>query len=409
MRRIVILIVFLNFCFTISAQVESAREIIKILSSDSLAGRGYVKNGQEKAASYISEFLQAQGISSMLQEMQYPVNTFKDDIDLKAYSREIITKYEAGRDFLIHPASASIKISKKSIEQIPATSILENYKIQSKKVYGIEKTADNLAEINKLIDKFISTSAFKNSVLIIENYGKLIWSPAPRKSRNAVVYLTDSLEGDLLSANWKAEFKKEFNSANVIAKIPGLKSDSAFMFSAHYDHLGKLGDGAIFRGANDNASGVSMLLTLSAYFADNIPKYDTYFLFTTGEELGLLGSRYFIENPLVDLKKVKMLINLDMVGTGEEGITVVNAKKQQHFFQFLINNNNGGLAQIQSRGEACNSDHCFFDQVGVPAVFIYTLGGKQAYHDVNDDGEGLSLVAFNALQGLLIKYIESGK
>jgi Zn-dependent M28 family amino/carboxypeptidase len=160
---------------------------------------------------------------------------------------------------------------------------------------------------------------------------------------------------------------------------------------------------AIFRGANDNASGVAMLLALAKYYGENKPKFDTYFLFTTAEEVGLLGSSYFIQNPPFDLKKIKMLVNLDMVGTGDEGITLVNAKKQNHYFELLENLNKGRINQIKARGEACNSDHCLFDRIGIPAVFIYTLGGKQAYHDIYDNGEGLSMEAFDALYDLLIE------
>jgi len=174
------------------------------------------------------------------------------------------------------------------------------------------------------------------------------------------------------------------------------------MFSAHYDHLGQMGS-AIFRGANDNASGVAMLLTLAEYYGENQPKFDTYFLFTTAEEIGLLGSRYFIENAPFDLGKIRLLVNLDMVGTGDEGITVVNAKKHNRYFELLQKLNKDRITNIKARGEACNSDHCFFDQIGVPAVFIYTLGGKQAYHDVYDNGEGLSLDAFDELHDLIIE------
>jgi Zn-dependent M28 family amino/carboxypeptidase len=174
------------------------------------------------------------------------------------------------------------------------------------------------------------------------------------------------------------------------------------MLSAHYDHLGQMGT-AIFRGANDNASGVAMLLALAKHYGKNKPKFDTYFLFTTAEEIGLLGSYYFIENAPFDLRKIKMLVNLDMVGTGDEGITVVNAKKHKSYFELLQKLNDGGITKIKERGEACNSDHCLFDQIGVPAVFIYTLGGKQAYHDIYDNGEDLSLEAFDELQELIIE------
>jgi hypothetical protein len=65
--------------------------------------------------------------------------------------------------------------------------------------------------------------------------------------------------------------------------------------------------------------------------------------------------------------------------------------------------NEGRITEIKERGEACNSDHCLFDQIGIPTVFIYTLGGKQAYHDIFDNGENLSLEAFDELHDLIIE------
>ena len=100
-------------------------------------------------------------------------------------------------------------------------------------------------------------------------------------------------------------------------------------------------------------------------------------------------------------------MNLDLVGTGEEGITIVNGTKHGKIFDLFTGLNATRLSQIKARGEACNSDHCFFDKAGVPAIFIYTLGGSKAYHDIHDDISSPSLYAFNQLQSLIIDVVNS--
>ena len=127
------------------------------------------------------------------------------------------------------------------------------------------------------------------------------------------------------------------------------------------------------------------------------------FIAFAGEEAGLQGSTWCVTDRPIDLSSIRMMINLDLNGTGEEGITVVNSTEQQKLFDELvaINAKEKLLAVVKPRGPACNSDHCPFVQKGVPAVFIYTMGGISAYHDVFDKPETLPLTEFDDLYRLL--------
>ena len=156
--------------------------------------------------------------------------------------------------------------------------------------------------------------------------------------------------------------------------------DSTLVLTAHYDHLGLLGKKVYFPGANDNASGVAMLLSMARYYAKNPPEYNMVFLAFSGEEIGLLGSKAFIEQPLTDLSKIKFLVNFDLAGTGDEGIKVVNGTIFKTDFDRLqqLNERYHLLPKVEIRGEACNSDHCLFYAKGVPCFFIYTQGGIQS-------------------------------
>lgn len=404
MRYLALLFVLLN-SFNAASQSKQAREYLSVLTSDSLAGRGFSEKGQEKAADFIIRQLEksnvkAAGENGFKQELSYPVNIFSGRVEFSEIDSKSEKMYSAGRDYLFHPASARMDLCGRIQHVMTDFQFSEN---STDQIYYVEKTADNAKEIAELSQRFLFETTSRDNLLIIRDSAKWNWFPSGKQSANAIVYVKDALEnGTEIAATNQAYFSPNFRSSNVIGKIEGERSDSVMMLSAHYDHLGKMGD-AIFRGANDNASGVAMLLTLAEYYGKHQPKFDTYFLFTTAEEIGLLGSYYFIQNPVFDLRKIKMLVNLDMVGTGDEGITVVNAKKQNRYFDLLTRLNKGRISEIKARGEACNSDHCLFDRIGVPAIFIYTLGGKQAYHDIYDNGEDLSLEAFDDLHDLIIE------
>jgi Zn-dependent M28 family amino/carboxypeptidase len=112
-----------------------------------------------------------------------------------------------------------------------------------------------------------------------------------------------------------------------------------------------MGENAYFPGANDNASGTTMLVTLAQYFKENPSKYNLVFIAFAGEEAGLVGSEYFVNHPFFKLKKIKFLLNLDIMGSGEEGITVVNATEHKKEFEVLdkLNKEENFLSKIKKR------------------------------------------------------------
>jgi len=170
-----------------------------------------------------------------------------------------------------------------------------------------------------------------------------------------------------------------------------------------------MGSQTYFPGANDNASGVAMLLELAKYFKENPLDYNVMIIAFAGEEVGLLGSEYFVRYPWIDLKNIKFLVNLDIMGSGEEGITVVNGTKYTKEFNRLVkvNEEKKGLSLIKPRGEAANSDHYWFSKMNVPAFFIYTMGPNKNYHDVFDTYENLSFAKFNDIKDLLINFVRT--
>jgi Zn-dependent M28 family amino/carboxypeptidase len=183
----------------------------------------------------------------------------------------------------------------------------------------------------------------------------------------------------------------------VLGVIKGSSDKDTFIvFTAHYDHLGMMGKTATFNGANDNASGVAMMLELAKHYSENKPYYNLLFIAFTGEELGLIGSNYYVRNPVFPLANIKFLINIDLMGNGSEGVMVVNGSLHGKEFNLLsaINKQYNYLPQVKSRGKAANSDHYWFSEAGVKAFFFYLMGPYPHYHDVNDRPEMLPYANF---------------
>lgn len=184
-----------------------------------------------------------------------------------------------------------------------------------------------------------------------------------------------------------------YRTQNVCGFVPG-ECDSLMVFSAHYDHLGMHGD-TIFYGAHDNASGTAAVLDLARMATMKRPYYTMVFLLFSGEEAGLLGSRYAAEHPLFNYAKVRLLCNIDMFCGGDEGFMVVNANDSSTsaFVDQMVSysSGHGKKVDIKRRNNAPNSDHYWFSLV-CPSIFIYTLGGPYGgYHSPTDTCAGCGL------------------
>jgi Zn-dependent M28 family amino/carboxypeptidase len=201
----------------------------------------------------------------------------------------------------------------------------------------------------------------------------------------------------------------DFPSRNVMASVPGTRRpDSLLVLTAHYDHLGRMGK-AIYPGANDNASGVALLLDLAAEIAKKPLPYTTVFVFFAGEEAGLLGSEAMVRDKKLPLSHIRFLLNLDLMGSGETGMTAVNATVFQQEFALMdsLNRRFKYLPEIRKRGKAANSDHHYFTEAGVPSFFWYLSGPRSAYHDVYDVPSTLTLHGYNATFRLVMSFFES--
>lgn len=418
MPKFLFLVSFL-LCGNIFAQVEYAREITSKLCSPDFHGRGYVKKGDSIAAEYIVEEFKKLDVAGYkknkyFQYFSFEVNTFPDTVALSIGDSVLIP----GVDFIIDPSNGSIR-GDYITEMIPTELVYDLPALR-------EKLMKIHAESTKKILVFDLTNLNGDSLNYVKSVGREIAQSLP------VIQLVDhqfmwsvgreqrfrgffQLQKDKFRFNEKvhldihAHFIEEYQSQNVIGKIPSKssKKDPTIVFTAHYDHLGRMGSQAYFPGANDNASGTAMLLSMMKHFKENPVNYNLVFIAFAGEEAGLLGSKYFVEHPLVKLEKIDFLLNLDIMGSGEEGITVVNGSKFEREFDQLvqINENLELLKKVNIRGPAANSDHYWFTEKGVPAFFIYTSGPNRHYHDIDDKAAYLSFEAYNDILKLLITFV----
>ncbi len=399
------------------AQVEEARRVAKELTLEKYHGRGYVNKGDELAAQYIRQEFQTIGLQQLspgyFQSFSFPVNTFngKANFSINGHSLKV------GEDVIIDPASPAFKGSL-SYLILTDKDVLDGDKVidavqQAMNGYQHNAIALDFRKAHpdtlKLIAKFKYELAQFVPVVLIKDK-KFVWSVAKEPINNIIVELKDSFFNHLpIDIELEAKHLPEHVANNVIGFLPASKkTKKTIVFTAHYDHLGRIGEACYFPGASDNASGVGFLISLAQYYKKNPSKeYNIVFIAFAAEEIGLLGSKHYVEHPLFPLKDIKFLINLDLMGTGEEGITVVNGTIFEQHFNLLttINNNRQLTPVIKARGYAANSDHYWFSDAGVPAFFIYTMGPYSQYHDIYDQYDGLSFAGVNNLHQLIRDFV----
>lgn len=402
-------------------------KVLRNLTSERMQGRGYTYGGMEKTSKYLAKEFKKIGLKSFngnyLQEFEFPINVIhKTELEINGINLIY------GKDYIVKPSSKSVvSANAKDYYKFPVDEYVNSFKSKEKTREFIVNELQNkkakhiiLPVLNTSVDSIKNyykqwANVYENDVdnRIIFRFTKdsLLSSLSQRQAKVSEFiikdkYYTDDLKIDKYSIN--AELNNNFKFNNVIGYLEGENNDSVVVITGHYDHLGRVNH-SIFPGASDNASGTAMVLELAKYFSKNKPKYKTVFMLFGAEEAGIVGSYKYVESPLFPLKQIKFLVNLDIMGAGNEGIQVVNGSKYRKQFDNLvtINSEFNFLKQVKVRGESCNSDHCPFDQKAVPAFFIYTLGGKGNYHNIYDNYKNLDLSQTENVRDLLIKFVEN--
>lgn len=403
----------------IAQDIDYARKVIEDLCSPEMYGRGYVNGGDEAAAHYLRNQLEKMGVTAFdfnyYQDFKMTVNTFPEAMAVEVDGK----KLQPGIDFIVSPDAPSVTgeydiiYLDKSVIGNP--NKMDEFEKTDKKGKVIILDSTGFNKVQKEYFLSAEKNPFEAEVIIKILPEKLTWGVSQNVSSFTTLEILKRVfptNAKKIKLNIVNKFLSKYGSQNILGFIEGkTKPDSSIVFSAHYDHLGMMGNETLFPGANDNASGTAMLLNLAQYYAkpENKPDYTMVFIFFGAEEAGLIGSKFYTENPVFPLEEIKFLINIDLAGTGDEGITVVNGSIFEKEFNKLkeLNEVKKYLAQVKVRGRAANSDHYYFTEKGVPAFFIYTMGGIKAYHDVYDKPETLPLTEFQDLFRLLTDFVKS--
>ena len=392
------------------------KRIVKELSSSKYQGRGYARDGANKAGKYLEKAYRKAGADAITrQHFTLDINTFPGSMKLSVDGRKMV----AGTDFTVreycpaaHGTYPVYHIDTLNYDSAKIFADLEKPEYKDAFVVcDFWFTYKHSADFKKLQ----SADGAPNAGLILtwdeplkfyKAYGEkvnpkpVIWllsQQIPRGSKSITVDIDN-------------KFYKNYRIFNVIASVEGASHDSCYVFTAHYDHLGNLGRRVFYPGANDNASGTAMLVTLAAHYAQNRPKYDMLFIAFSGEDANLRGSEYYAEHPVFPLEMIKYLINVDMIGDdnpvqycetsdqGQRGYELfekINAEK--HYFKSL---NHGKLA--------ANSDHYPFAKRGVPCIFLENAEGSAYpyYHTTQDNWKNAVFDSYEPVFKLITDFIE---
>lgn len=249
----------------------------------------------------------------------------------------------------------------------------------------------------QIADKLLENSGYTSSSL----YNKLLESRSPNSFN--LYNIQANIQTDLYTVTAVCN--------NVISFLPGNhpeKKSEVVVIGAHYDHLGRGGQGsmapneeAIHYGADDNASGTAGLLELAQKFAANSTKLDRSMLFIAfgAEELGLIGSNYYIENPYIPNEQTTAMINLDMIGNLRNQELIIFGVGSSPVWESLIESvPQHENFEIRTNPDGLGpSDHASFYRKNIPVLFFHT-GLHGDYHRPSDTAdkinyEGLEQIA----------------
>ena len=406
--------------FAIAQDTAYARRIIADLSHPAFHGRGTSYRGDSLAAEYLRAELRRLGVQPL-------ADNYWQDYCFSATSMEGACAMEVNgqllqpfADYRVQAFSANIGTLTPRVVELPVTTLIDTALLRiflKHERKGLAESfvyidASKLDTYDESVRKCCNAELYalrKRNPLgskgIIVGKNKLdTYSLGYTDKEHDYVYvevLSSKMPKRVRSMRMTVhtQFYPEYHTQNVCGIIPG-ESDSMVVFTAHYDHCGMMGDSVYFPGAHDNASGCAAVLdlarqTMEESAAGNKPRYTIVVLFFSGEEVGLKGSRYATEHPVVDLAKIRLCVNIDMFCGGDDGLMVFNANadntKALVDRMEMLNKKLELVKEIRRRDNSPNSDHYYFTPI-CPAIFVLSMGQPfGGYHDPYDTCERCGL------------------
>lgn len=394
------------------------KKIVKELSSAKYQGRGYAEDGANKAGKWIAREFEKCGADKVIcQPFKLDINTYPGKMHFSVDGKKMIP----GKNFTVREFNPSCK-GKFKLYHIDT----ENYNseklfadLASPEYEGAFVVCDFMfsykhrADFRKLQSKKeCSSSGFiytwESPLKFYKAYGeKVVEKP--------VIWVEPDFPKDAktIKVDMENEFLEGYECFNVIAKVEGRRHDNCYVFTAHYDHLGKLGKKTFYPGAHDNASGTATVITLAAHYAQNTPEYDMYFIAFSGEDANLRGSEWYAEHPIVPLNQIRYLFNLDMIADNNSSqYCEVSDEGEKGFVLFeKINAEKAYFKALDRQQLAGNSDHYPFAQRNVPCIFLMNENGDafKYYHTIYDTWKNSIFTNYEPTFNLIVDFIEAQK
>ena len=199
---------------------------------------------------------------------------------------------------------------------------------------------------------------------------------------------------------------------NIIGFIDN-NAKETIVVGAHYDHLGYGSEGSLYRGedkaihngADDNASGVAVMLNLASKLKNSDKGNNYLFMAFSGEEMGLLGSNYFVKNATINTDSINYMINMDMVGRLKQDSTLaVYGVGTSPIFKQVISASNKNFKIIENESGVGPSDHTSFYLNDIPVLHFFT-GQHEDYHKPSDDSDKLNYEGMEIISNYIFDII----
>ena len=394
------------------------KKVVKNLSSAKYQGRGYAEDGANKAGKYLAkEFARAGADEVICQPFTLDINTFPGKMEVEVDGK----KYIPGADFTLREFAPGIKGEYKlyhiDTANYNAEKIFADLALPENKdafvVCDFMFTYKHSADFKRMQSK--SECANAGFIYTWETPLKFYKAYGEKVSEKPILWVAPDFptSAKQIKLDIENEFLDDYECFNVIAKVEGKRHDKCYVFTAHYDHLGKLGKKTFYAGAHDNASGTAAIVTLAAHYAKNQPEYDMYFIAFSGEDANLRGSEFYANNPIVPLSQIEYLFNLDMIADNNPMQYCEVSNEGMNGFELMekINGEKNYFKKLDRQELAGNSDHYPFAQRNVPCIFFMNEGGDafKYYHTIYDTWKNALFDNYEPTVKLIMDFIEKNK
>ena len=409
--------------------LKNLKRDIAYLASDDLMGRATGTDGERKSAEYIASSFQSNGLLPKGEQgyfQKFTITTLRiadkktkfnlNGTDLKLYGEFYPLSYSSNTGVVntavVDAGFGIVNETRDDYKDINAKGKIAFIDLGSPD--GIHPHSKYLAwhGIAIRVDEAIKHGAagvvfYRSSENVEKPSGELSLTMKP--SSIPVLYL-DHVRQDIANLAFASIDMHVLTDEDTGYNVIGFKDNGAattVVIGAHHDHLGQGQHGnslsehpnEIHNGADDNASGTAALSALAKQLkrAKKWNKNNNYlFIAFSGEEMGLLGSKYFVANPTIDLSTVNYMLNMDMIGMlNEEKVLIINGVGTSPAFYKSItelNNTMEGIESVSIHTSGIGpSDHTSFYLKGIPSLHYFT-GAHDHYHKPSDDIENLNYV-----------------